>query len=394
MNHFFYKKAVVAICFVIVICTGFALNIRSLEVNFEPNMSIAENIANIENAVNEQTIGKFEFINFFGYLQRLLGKNEINNFEVVKDEQGFLHYTFFASGPKISDELVENLCEFRDGIQNKKTNFLYVMSPDKNIPGYTSFAKGIPNSYSNETADLFLESLEKQNINYVDIRKELFPSDVELGQLFYRTDHHWKVETAFGAFDKLIRKLNNMYGWNLKKLDKVTNLENYNKITYKNSYLGSMGRKNGVAYSGVDDFTLIYPKFDTDYVYCMKNGDLEMKTSGKFDQALLSMKPFRFSGSQYEAMADKYSSYLYGNHGVAHIKNNQVNGPKIAIVKDSFMVPVASFLSTVCSDIYLLDTRYYDESILEYINNKKDLDCVIVSYNPQDLTEDFFVFDK
>ena len=56
------------------------------------------------------------------------------------------------------------------------------------------------------------------------------------------------------------------------------------------------------------------------------------------------------------------------------------------------MVPVASFLSTVCSDIYLLDTRYYNDDMVSYVNQLKGIDMVMVSYHTQDLTDAFFAF--
>lgn len=394
MNRFFRKKAVCAVCFVLVLVTGFVLNVKSLTLDIDATKSISENIAQIEEQVNTNVKGKYRFVDFFGYLSRLMRKNENNNFEVVKDKQGFLHYSYFASGTKDTLDLVENLNDFRKGIKDKKTKFLYVMTPDKYIKGYTMFEKGLPYNYANETADEFLKYLKLYDIDFYDFRPELEHSDIPPSERFYKTDHHWKIETAFWAFGNLAKWMEKQYGWEFERLDRAVDLSQYNRITYKDAYLGSMGRKAGISFSGVDDFTLIYPKFETDYVYNMYNNDVTMKTKGKFDQALLSLKPFRYKGSQYDAMADKYSSYLYGNHGVCHIKNKKVTGPKIVIVKDSFMVPVASFLSTVCSDIYLLDTRYYNEDVVSYVNQLEGIDMVIVSYNPQDLTEEFFDFGK
>ncbi|MNN69410.1 hypothetical protein D3C81_1851980 [compost metagenome] len=60
-------------------------------------------------------------------------------------------------------------------------------------------------------------------------------------------------------------------------------------------------------------------------------------------------------------------------------------------MKDSYTVALAAFLSTVCSDIYMVDPRYYTGSIPEYIDSVKT-DFVFVSFYPQDLTEDFFKF--
>ena len=60
-------------------------------------------------------------------------------------------------------------------------------------------------------------------------------------------------------------------------------------------------------------------------------------------------------------------------------------------IKDSYTVPLAAFLSTAVSDVYMIDPRSYDGDITEYINNT-ELDVVIVSFYPQNLTEEFFKF--
>lgn len=394
MNRYFMKKAVVAICFVTILAVGFILNVSKLSLTVDFSAGMETVLANAEASINDQTFGKYAFLDVFGALQNVMGKDEVNDFEVVRDEQGFLHYTYFAEGAKSTNELVESLNLFRNGIQNDKTKLLYLMTPDKYIPGYTTFSKGIPYSYSNETADGFLEGLAQYEIPYLDFRDYLAESGIQNTELFYKTDHHWKIETSFWAFTKLLEELQNQYGFHADNYEEVTDLSNYNQYTYPQSFAGSMARKNGIFYSGADDFTLIYPKFQTDYKYKAVTGSSVIETSGRFEHALLSMVPFVYKGSQYDIQADKYASYLFGNQGIAHIQNTSIDGPNVLIVKDSFMIPVASFLSTVCSDIYMVDTRYYEENILEYTNSIDDLDYVFVSYTPQDLTQEFFQFQK
>lgn len=394
MNRFFIKKAVVAICFVIIIAAGFILNVSNLSLTADFSAGLETVIANAEASINDQIFGKYAFVDLFGVLQKAMGKDEVNDFEVVQDEQGFLHYTYFAEGVKDTNDLAESLNAFRNGIENEKTQLLYLMTPDKYISGYTTFSTGLPYSYSNETADGFLEELEQYEIPYLDFRDYLAESGIENSQLFYKTDHHWKIETSFWAFTKLLEELQNQYGFQAENYEEVTDLDNYNQYTYSQSFAGSMARKNGILYSGVDDFTLIYPKFETDYKYKAVTGSSVIETSGRFEHALLSMVPFTYEGSRYDVQADKYASYLFGNQGIAHIQNTAVDGPKVLIVKDSFMIPVASFLSTVCSDIYLVDTRYYGENILDYTNSIDNLDYVFVSYTPQDLTQEFFDFQQ
>lgn len=393
MNHFFRKKAIVAVCFVLFIGISFFVNVGNLSLDLDLKKGVTSVISQVETSINEQVVGKYGLVDFFGYLQRVMGKEEVNDFEVVQDEQGFLHYTYFGDGAKDMSDLVKKLSKFRSQIKNKEIEFLYIMTPDKYIPGYTTFSTGVPYSYANETADNFIAELKKRKLDSIDLRDFLSESGIENSKLFYKTDHHWTIETSFWAFCTILEQMKEKFDFEPEHLLEVTNLDNYNQITYENSFVGSMGRKNGILYSGIDDFTLIYPKFETNYIYRATTKANTIELTGRFEQALLTMTPFTYTGSQYDVEADKYSSYLYGNQGVAHIQNTEVDGPKIAIVKDSFMIPVAAFLSTVCSDVYLLDIRYYDESIVDYVNEIEDLDYVFVSYTPQDLVEDFFLFN-
>jgi hypothetical protein len=153
-----------------------------------------------------------------------------------------------------------------------------------------------------------------------------------------------------------------------------------------------MGRKTGIYYAGVDDFDLIYPQFDTSFVY--ENSSLEkgLNLTGRFEEALLATPVLRNNASPFDK--DLYMLYLYGNPAFAHIKNNKnPNGLKICIIKDSYAVPFAAFASLRCSDIYMLDPRFYQGNMEDFINSTK-LDYVLIMYAPDNLADEFFPFGK
>lgn len=400
MERLIFRKSITAIIFVVLLFTfsiiNFITEYKPLKEMLSKGKSseLDEIIKNADSTINDNVYGKYSFIESYGYLQKLMNKNEENNFETIKDNNGFLHYTFFGDQANPVYTLVEKAKSFRDGLKDKNTKFIYLMPPDKFIRGYTKLPIGIPYNYANETADKFLDLLNANNIKSIDLRENLDKSGIDPSELFFKTDHHWKTETAFWEFGQLVEKLKKDYGLKVDPSGFYTNKDNYNFITYKDSFIGSMGRKTGMYYSGVDDFTLIYPKFKTSYTYYSKTGEQETKLEGKFEEALITVSPFRTEKGKYALEADKYSSYLFGNQGIVHVtnKNNQ-KGPKVLLIKDSFSVPLAAFLSTVCSDVYLVDPRYYNDNILEYANSI-DTDFIFMAFSPQDLTEEFFRFDK
>lgn len=397
-----YKKLVTTIVFLVFVFVFSFQNIKntykalseSLQKSDLNYSNISEILKSTEGIINDNVYEKYKFIDGYSYLQKLLNKNEEANFEVVKDQDGLLHYTFFGDKPNPVDELVSRVKNFDDGIENKDKKLIYLMTPDKVIKGSTKFETGIPYSYSNETADNFLQGLNENGITNIDLRENLYKSGIPSNELFYKTDHHWKTETVFFEFGQVVDMFKEKYGLNLDPNNFYTNKENYNFIKYNNSYIGSMARKAGKYYTGVDDFTIIYPKFKTSYTFYSKNGEVEDNLQGRFEDALISTYPLNLEKDSYGLEADKYFSYLYGNWGLVHVHNkDNANGPKLLFIKDSLAVPLTAFLSTVCSDIYLLDPRYYKDDMLKFAN-ETDLDFIFISFYPQNLTEDFFSFHK
>ncbi len=155
--------------------------------------------ADINDAVTEYVAGKHGFVDAYGYVQLLLGKEEEGNFEVVKDREGKLHYTYFAEGIKDTGEYARRAGRLRRMLKAEGTELLYVMPPDKFIAGHTQLSAGLPYHMANETADDFLRRLEGEDVDALDLRKDLTDSGMELSRVFYRTDHHWRTETAFWA---------------------------------------------------------------------------------------------------------------------------------------------------------------------------------------------------
>lgn len=384
---FFIKKKVTAITFVILISIFFILNIWNL-FKVKPEVKIDANV--IESVVNENFFEKYSFIEIYGWLQNLMGKSEENNFETAKDKDGKLYNIDFMTGPNDVIEIVNKMKILKDTFENTDTRVMSIMPPDKFIKGYTELAKGIPYNYANETADNYLSGLAEAGIDYIDFRDSILESSIDPKNLFYNTDHHWKIETAFWAYTKVVQELNLRYGENLDVDGYYRNKGNYNYITYTKSYLGSLGRKTGKFYAGYDDFEIIFPKFSTDYTFeAVTNGN-EVKSNGRFEDALIANEVLKME-NLYDAQSDKYSSYLFWNQALVKIHNNKMEeGHKVLIIKDSFAVPFSAFLSTVCSDVYLIDPRYYKGDILEYVKEVENLDYLFVFFQPEDLVEEFF----
>lgn len=406
MKRFFTKKIVTAFLFIIVLFVLSFLNLKTAYPTLKENLmsywnstgskteQLSTLAANLNNTTSNEVYGKYTYVEAYGYLQDLLGKKEINNFEVVKANDGTLYYTYFTSGPNKVDTLVKRMEALKKAASEDGSKVMYVMTPDKYIKGKTEFEKGIPYNYANETADNFLTSLKKDGIDTLDFRELMKEDGRYTPDSFYKTDHHWKVQTAFWAYTKFVDVLEGKYGLQFPDKAMYTNLNNFNQITYKDSYLGSMARKEGILYSGAEDFTFIYPKFDTNFYFYSQEGTQKIESKGRFEQSIAYTSLLSGKGDIYDSTDDKFFTYMDGNPGFAQINNyNQPQGPKVLFIKDSLMVPVASFFSLGCSKVYMIDPRYYSGSIEDFISNNK-LDYIFVSFSPPNLTEEFFPFYK
>lgn len=346
----------------------------------------------IDTIVNDSVPYKMLWIESYGYMQKLLFKEEENNFEVIMDTENKLHYAYFAEEANDVSEIVKAVNQLKWKLVPSKADLVVLMPLDKVIENYTQFSEGLPYSYSNETADNFLSELKERDINILDFRDKVDDSDLDKSEIFFKTDHHWTIESGFWAFTELVKYLEGM-GYDLDPEKFYTDSNNYNFITYPESYIGSMGRKTGVLYGGVDDFTVIYPKYKTDYQYTAISPGVNIETFGRFEDALLNGYAFNLEDYDSIMNTDKYFSYLYGNQAFVSIKNNQVNNDyRVLMIKDSMSVPMASFLSTVVSELVLIDPRYYQEDITQYAHEQK-FDIVLVSIYPPNLTEEFFDFN-
>jgi hypothetical protein len=346
----------------------------------------------ISAVVDDSVPYKMMWIESYGFMQKLLFKEEENNFEVIQDTDGKLHYAFFAEEANEVSSIVRTVNILNWKLIPSKADLVVLMPPDKVIEGYTQFSEGLPYSYSNETADNFLLKLEESGISTFDFRDKLNTSKLDKSKIFFNTDHHWTVESGFWAFTELVNYLEDR-GYQLDPENFYTDASNYNFITYPESYIGSMGRKTGVLYGGVDDFTLIYPKFTTEYNYTAVSPGVNIETSGRFEDALLNGYAFNLKDYDSIMNADKYFSYLYGNQAFVSIVNqNNPDGIKVLMIKDSMSVPMASFLSTVVKEIVLIDPRYYKEDIAQYAHEEK-FDLVLVSIYPPNLTDEFFDYN-
>jgi hypothetical protein len=166
----------------------------------------------------------------------------------------------------------------------------------------------------------------------------------------FKTDHHWTIEATFEVFRALVKKLDDDYGANLDPDGFYSDIANYNVRKYQNCFLGSLGRRSGIVFSGFDDFTLIWPKFKTDFRKDYIDTKGRNSREGELIDSLMSL--------QYMNGANGYDSMVFNvyesGYSWAKITNKMnPNGPKLFMIHDSQAQPLSAFLAPLFSEIHL-----------------------------------------
>ncbi|MEL7657239.1 MAG: hypothetical protein AAGU75_15185, partial [Bacillota bacterium] len=87
---------------------------------------------------------------------------------------------------------------------------------------------------------------------------------------------------------------------------------------------------------------------------------------------------------------NRYAVY-HGDNAELEFINHNVKRGKLLIVKDSFGLPVYSFLSLGVHEVRALDVRLFKDSVAEYAK-KYNPDIVVILYNADCLGGNMFDF--
>ena len=363
----------------IFLCLGFIINLYLL---VNPTKRLVEDEINFKEytkAVQDQYTSKFflrnSFLNLNGAFAKVTGKSSHN--DVIRLKNGMITY---GSTKLNMDGLANGINSFDAHLKKNDIDYLYVQLPMKMDKNNELVLSG-KESYANENASNLLAQLNK-DVSVIDMRDYLANNVEEIERYFYRTDHHWNTYGAFEAYGVILDYLSTKYPD--KRFDKTkADINSWDTSVYENWFLGSHGKRVGKYYAGTDDLAVFTPKFDTKMSMFVTNH--RRFTSGSFTDAVMINsyldKPDYFG-------ENPYCVYIGGDFPLVHHRNaNAENDLKVLMIKDSYTIPVQAFLSTVVSELDVLDPRHYTETtIAEYVEISKP-DIVIMMVNPSVFAE-------
>ena len=405
MTRYLLRKRIFAVVFLVTIFCFSILNfVHSYEplkeklieiVNAKEEFSV-KRVVELETTITDNLYGRMNYIEAYGYIQKLLDKREFNNFNSIKDEYGYLQYaSFYREEDTRLFEYSMRIKRLQDYVKTSDTKVLFVVPPGKYDKNETKLRIGMPINDPNWIVDEMMFYLNRLGVETLDLRQSIPNEELSYEEAFFKTDHHWTIPAAFYATCEVVDKINDSFGENLDPQGYYTDIKNYDIVTYRSGMLGSMGRKTGANFCGIEDFTALWPRFEGDYTReSMTQGGQSNKKQGSFIEVLMESSVLTDKTDIYSD--SQYSLYLNGLRIYEKIMNEEnPEGNKIFMIRDSYFSPVISFLMPMCRQIdaiwSLEDTRELD---IESYVKENEFDYIIIEVYPYNINSSAFNFFK
>lgn len=301
--------------------------------------------------VSDNIIARDEWVRIKNITDFTFGKKD--NGKVYFGREGYL----FPIDKIDEKQLQKNLDYVKKFIENVKSvnkdiNFSIIIAPTsteilkEKMPKYAV----VPNQSEilNKAEQYYGKILVNPSFTLMEHKDEY---------IYYKTDHHW---TTLGAY------------YTYKIWAEQNKLEPLDKYDFETTIISD------------DFFGTTYSKAvglrdEADYIERFSNGLID-----NIGMKIENLDEVRNMDSIYDEKfldtKDKYSYFLSGNNPMTIIDGSGENGHNILVIKDSYANCFVPFITTHFEKIYVVDLRYYKESLLEF-TRKKEITDVMILYN-------------
>ncbi|WP_332651253.1 DHHW family protein [Lysinibacillus sp. 54212] len=283
------------------------------------------------------------------------------NNDIYFGRDGYLFQVF--EEPDFTEVLknIESVNAFERSFPN--VNMTFMLAPTS-IGLYPERLPWLAPSYPQREVHRFIHQHMDNELAFIDGFDFLTRHAAQ--SIYYRTDHHW---TTFGAYLAYTAFAEHK-GW------QEFSQEDYQIRTVSESFLGSYHTKG--------QFIVVKP--DTIEQYIRKEAVKTSMYIADSDQTFSSMYDSRFLKKK-----DQYSYFLGGVHALMKLKTElspqRMEQEKLLVIKDSFAHSVLPFLTEHVAEIHVIDLRYYNGSIHQYIADNEIKD-VLFLFNTTSITND------
>lgn len=315
----------------------------------------------------EELVQKYAYpirplINLYGGFLRVCGINyaddpdtENRAYRVRQGGGTFIRYKKL----EWTDEQLNAIRDWK-AASDAETHFVYI--PNRICTPECLCSRGV-REYSAQAEALKTKTFADCGYQVLNLHEAMHSQGLNHESLYYNSDHHWKTQTALWAAREIAETLG---------LD-TTLLQDgqYTVETYPDYFLGSLGRRVGTLYCGVDDFTLLVPKYETHYTFT--HG--EKTRTGTFREACID--DTHIVRAYFDANC--YAAFFGGDFALSELVNqNNPDGAHLFMIKDSFTNSIAPYLIASCGKITMIDPRCYSGCISDAVR-EADPDALLVT---------------
>ena len=307
-------------------------------------------ISKLDDYISDHFPFRSDLLSIKNKVEVIAGKSYINSTYIGKDDYLI---PSFSNNPK-SHYIYETINDFS---KDKKVYVMFV--PDSILVNEDRLFYHLDIEEDKELDNLY-DNLS--NTTNIDVRDTLIRHNKE-EDMYYKTDHHW---TSFGAYYAYVEFMKEKKESYLDKIDfDIKKVSSDFRGTTSSKVLG-IGSKD-------DIYT-----FNTDNDLTVNYVDDKRLTNNLYNSKYLNKK-------------DKYSYFLDNNHSEIIIKNNSLNNNKnILVIKNSYANSFIPFLVNHYENVYVIDLRYFSDSVSNYISNN-DINESLILYNINNLYSDMSI---
>lgn len=308
----------------------------------------------LEKFTADQIPGRDFFVGVNAYWNLATGRNGAQ--DIYHCKEGYL---INAPKPMNEEVFTANLTRFDQFAAQLGVPADMMMVPST---GYL-MEEVLPKAHGAYDDDLLHDKAAKllQYTNLVDVRQTL-KDGIANGQVCYKTDHHL---TAYGNY-LLYRAYQMNHGGGYLSRD------SYQVAPYDGFY--------GTTWSGSG-----YWMTDPDTVELWDSG-FQGKVTINDGGGEPVVSDRLFFPSHLDSL-DKYPVYLDGNHSLVTIENPAAEGGSLLVIRDSYAHCMGTFLASNYKTIYLVDLRYYRDSLSSFIA-EHPVDRLLYLYGVDNLVSD------
>lgn len=268
---------------------------------------------------------------------------------------GNVGYEYYNFSQNLANDYIGIMNSFADKITTNAKIYNMIVPTSIGITLPDNYIETINSSNQEKSINYMISGFDS-NVNAVPVFDALMSHRKEY--IYFNTDHHWTALGAYYAYEEFC----------VKSGKTPYPLTQFTQVEY-DGFLGSFYNDTGKISSlknNPDTVIAYVPNKNAKMVYTDKKGNL-------------INWPIIGNVSSYNETL-KYSTFIGGDNPFTEIVNPDItDNSSIVVVKESFGNAFVPFLVENYSKIYVIDYRYYNDSISKFVNENEVQDVLYLN---------------